>query len=325
MDHRLIRASHRLSESPIAIDEDGFHIEVYWFRAMMKQGEWYIKRHAHGTYEFHFCARGDCVVETDDDRFTLREGFFYLSRPGVYHTQYQGAEPEFIEYSLNCAIRKDASRKDASRGDASRDGAAGRTAGAAIDAVFNVFQTAPCVPVTDRFGALDLFNQALEEAERQALGCEWNLRCLIPQLLVAAARSIERDTAPLPPPAAPESDPGSRMARIEAFVRANLDRDIGPEDVARHVNLSARQVARVVAASKGYSTKKFITRSKLRRAKELLSGTDRPIKEIAASLGFSSEHYFNMVFKLHEGVPPGMFRTSTRGTPARDAGSGPAG
>jgi AraC-like DNA-binding protein len=48
---------------------------------------------------------------------------------------------------------------------------------------------------------------------------------------------------------------------------------------------------------------------KLKRAKELLTGSDMPIKELARHLGFSSEYYFSTVFKLHEGVPPGTFRT----------------
>ena len=37
------------------------------------------------------------------------------------------------------------------------------------------------------------------------------------------------------------------------------------------------------------------------------------IKEIAQRLGFSNEYYFNSVFKLHEGYPPGVFRESMKG------------
>jgi len=36
------------------------------------------------------------------------------------------------------------------------------------------------------------------------------------------------------------------------------------------------------------------------------------IKEIAERLGFSDEYYFSAVFKIHEGVPPGVFRTSMK-------------
>jgi AraC-like DNA-binding protein len=82
------------------------------------------------------------------------------------------------------------------------------------------------------------------------------------------------------------------------------------------MNLSEKQVGRIVAQAKGYPTQKFITRTKLKRAKQLLVASDKTIKEIAEELGFSNEYYFNSVFKLHEGYPPGVFRESMRGAKA---------
>jgi len=36
------------------------------------------------------------------------------------------------------------------------------------------------------------------------------------------------------------------------------------------------------------------------------------IKSIAEVLGFANEYYFNSVFRLHEGYPPGVFRESMK-------------
>jgi len=100
------------------------------------------------------------------------------------------------------------------------------------------------------------------------------------------------------------------MSMIEEYVLANIQKDMSPGDLAEYMNLSEKQISRIVMSHKGFPAKKYITRTKLNKAKELLATNDMPIKEIAASLGFSSEYYFNSVFKLHVGCPPGVFRTS---------------
>jgi AraC-like DNA-binding protein len=268
---------------------------VYWFRIMNKEGDWFIKRHAHSTYEFHFCARGSCIVDTDSGSFPIREGMFFLSAPGRYHSQRPAGTGEFIEYSLNCAIKE--------------TGLIGRAAGGDVGRIFALFTDTPCFPVPDRCGVIPLFNEALEEADKRPLGYEWVLQSIVPRILAAAARAIEEEQRAAGDAGSP-SAPSFRMVRIEEFVQSNLEKDIGPADIARFLNLSGKQVARIIMAHKGYPTKKYITRTKLRRAKELLVTGSRPIKEIAWQLGFSSEYYFSAVFKLHEGVPPGVFRSS---------------
>jgi AraC-like DNA-binding protein len=301
MDRRLIRASQRLSESRLTFSVEGYLIEVFWFRAMIKNGPWFIRRHAHGTYEFHFCARGECLVDTDDSSFHIREGFFYLRSPGVYHAQRPANPGEFVEYSLNCNIRR-----------LPEEGDPGRSLGRELEQVLAVFTGSPCFPVADRFGAVALFNQALEEAEQRRLGYEWTLHSLVPRILVAAARGIELEQAPARAKAAAPLEQDYRMARIEEYVRGHLREDLSPKDIAGYMNLSEKQISRIVFAHKGFPTKKFITRTKLEKAKELLASAGMPIKEIAAGLGFSSEYYFSAVFKLHVGAPPGVFRASMK-------------
>jgi AraC-like DNA-binding protein len=264
---------------------------------MNTEGEWFIRRHAHSTYEFHFCARGNCVVDTDTSSFPIREGYFYLSSPGCYHAQRPANTAEFIEYSLNCNIQK--------------SGASSLPIGNELEKVFAVFTNSPCFPVRDHFGILPLFNQALDEADQRNLGYEWTIRSIVPRILVSAARSIEEEqktSFSLRGGSSPE--PNYRMVQIEEYIQSNIEKEITPADIAGYMNLSDKQIARIVFAHKGYPTKKFITRTKLRRAKEFLVTSDLPIKEIARVLGFSSEYYFSTVFKLHEGIPPGVFRKS---------------
>lgn len=298
MDIGLIRASQRLSELDIRLRLGTYTITVYWFRAMMKEGEWFIRRHAHATYEFHFAAKGECAVDMDDCGFRAREGCFFLTAPGIYHEQRSAGSPEFIEYSLNCGI--------------SKTGAAQEPEDPAMAWIRSVFLRSRCTSIADGSKAIELFETALREADRRRPGYELAIRNIVVDLLLTVARALEPFSGADDRAEEETGRADSRMVRIEQFVADNVHRDLGPSDIAGFLNLSEKHVSRIVRAHKGYSTKKFITRTKLQRAKELLRTTDRPIKEIASDLGFSSEYYFNSVFKKHEGYPPGLFRTSMK-------------
>jgi AraC-like DNA-binding protein len=298
MDHGLIKASQRLSELELKVSIDGWSVEVYWFRAMIKERDWFIRRHMHGTFEFHFAAKGDCVLELDAGTYPVPEGCFYVTAPEVYHTQRRGASGEFVEYSLNCDL-KPLVPEAASLVDG-------------ISRLRSTFLLAPCVPRPDENGAIPLFEAALIEADARKPGYEIELRSLILRILVACARAIGPGEE-----ARGEEEDGEglegRMARITSFIEDNIHLRLSPADIAAHMNLGEKQVGRIVARHKGYSTQKFITRTKLKRAKQLLTSTDMTIKEIAEELGFSNEYYFNSVFRLHEGYPPGVFRESMQG------------
>ena len=54
----------------------------------------------------------------------------------------------------------------------------------------------------------------------------------------------------------------------------------------------------------------YIAYVRVDRAKQLLSDTDLPIREIAAQVGFLSSGVFIKTFKKELGITPGQYRTS---------------
>jgi hypothetical protein len=156
MDYGLIKASQRLSELELKVAIDGWSVEVYWFRAMIKERDWFIRRHTHGTFEFHFAAKGDCLLELDGGAFPVPEGSFYITAPDVYHSQLRGASEGFVEYSLNCDLKPLVPE------------AAGRLDG--IARLRSAFLRAPCEPRPDASGAIELFEAALREADSRLPG-----------------------------------------------------------------------------------------------------------------------------------------------------------
>ncbi len=133
MDHALIKASHHLSELDIRIPLFGHLVRVCWFRVMFKEGDWFIRRHAHATYEFHFSAQGECEVGHDGGSFSVGAGSFFLTGPDVHHSQRPAGTGELVEYSLNCEIESAPQ--------------AGTTTGSAeMTWLLSVLRHAPCAP-----------------------------------------------------------------------------------------------------------------------------------------------------------------------------------
>ena len=80
------------------------------------------------------------------------------------------------------------------------------------------------------------------------------------------------------------------------------------DDVASHVGLSRSCLTKRFHSEIGMSINDYITQAKIRDAKRLLRYSDRTYGEIAAVLAFSSQAYFQTVFKKVTGLTPGEYR-----------------
>ncbi|RYF69372.1 MAG: helix-turn-helix domain-containing protein, partial [Comamonadaceae bacterium] len=56
----------------------------------------------------------------------------------------------------------------------------------------------------------------------------------------------------------------------------------------------------------------YILLQRIKRAKELLAGTDSPIIDVAADEGFRTQGHFTGVFHRYTGFTPKAFRMSAR-------------
>ncbi len=295
MDSEKIQAaSRRLSELEIAINVDGSNVIVNWFRAMVKTGDWNIPRHSHTSFEFHFIAEGNCTVQTDSEVFVASRGDFYLTPPNVHHAQFRHLSDTFIEYSLDIEFHH------------GRESAYGE-----MSSVHQFLSDTPCHLFHDDQGIIPLFDRSLEEAYNRRPGYSIAINALFLEILVLATRAMGYGTSQSIGQSRNENG-HSRMDLIANFVHDNILDPISPADIASFMNLSEKQISRIVLASEGFSTKKYIIVSKIEEAKRLLLSTDMSISAISKVLSFSSPSYFVNVFTRNEGVSPGTFRASER-------------
>ena len=98
------------------------------------------------------------------------------------------------------------------------------------------------------------------------------------------------------------------VCRCMAYIQRHTNEMIGVEDVASQIGRSSTYLMRRFKAELGMSVGAYITRCKLEEACELLTYGDRSLAEISAYLGYSSQSYFQNVFKKQYGMTPMQYR-----------------
>lgn len=98
-----------------------------------------------------------------------------------------------------------------------------------------------------------------------------------------------------------------------AYIRDNLAKSFGVDEVARAIGVSRPTLDRIFAAELGTSVAQETLRQRIARAKVMLHETDASISEIAAALGFCHGPHLSNAFLRAVGTPPGKWRRSQEG------------
>lgn len=92
------------------------------------------------------------------------------------------------------------------------------------------------------------------------------------------------------------------------YIRSHVNEPINIEDVARQIHRSSSYVAKRFKEELGVNVGAYITRCKLEEAKSLLRVSTLSLSEISNYLCFSTQSYFQNLFKKKFGVTPTQYR-----------------
>lgn len=98
------------------------------------------------------------------------------------------------------------------------------------------------------------------------------------------------------------------LKRTLECLRSHLDQDFSLETLATDAKLSPYHFARQFKTSVGEAPYRYLMRLRVEQAKQLLKTTDKPIAEIALTIGYSSQAHFTTAFKKFTGITPARFR-----------------
>ncbi|MFE0020251.1 GlxA family transcriptional regulator [Amycolatopsis sp. NPDC059021] len=113
-----------------------------------------------------------------------------------------------------------------------------------------------------------------------------------------------------PPPAADELD------GLLTWAGARLGTPLSVGDLAAHLNVSPRTLARRFACRLGTSPGAWLLSRRVAEARALLENTDLPVDAIAARVGLTSAVNLRRRFHTLVGTTPGAYRRAFRGSAA---------
>lgn len=99
-----------------------------------------------------------------------------------------------------------------------------------------------------------------------------------------------------------------QIGRALALVHAEPETAWTVERLAESAHMSRSAFSERFSTLLGVGPMHFVTRLRMHRASELLRREPTTIAELAARLGYESEHAFARAFKRHMGIPPGAAR-----------------
>ncbi len=100
------------------------------------------------------------------------------------------------------------------------------------------------------------------------------------------------------------------IATATRHMQRHMGESLALPEVAAHVGLSYVQFSRRFRAALGVTPFEYLAAIRMKKAKQLLTDTELPLRVIAAECGFASEYYFSNFFKKHCDMSPSAFRTS---------------
>ena len=97
--------------------------------------------------------------------------------------------------------------------------------------------------------------------------------------------------------------------QVRQALAAHPERAHSAEALAELLHVSARTLHRQLK-EEGASLQQLKDEVRLERAKDLLYRTDKPVKQVAAAVGFRNEKSFGRAFRAWTGVAPAQFRAA---------------
>lgn len=106
------------------------------------------------------------------------------------------------------------------------------------------------------------------------------------------------------------AQPNSLATVVQTYVMAHLAESLSVERLAEIAGMSARNFARLFVKELGVTPAEFVQRARIDAARNLLEGSELPLKTVAYQCGFGSAARMRLVFAQRFGLTPHQYRDS---------------
>ena len=103
--------------------------------------------------------------------------------------------------------------------------------------------------------------------------------------------------------------------RINRVIMSHIYEKITPTDISNILGMNCSYLCRHFKQQTGKTISAYVNEIKINEAKSLLESTELSIVDISERLGYSSQNYFQTIFKEVSGMTPWAYRNAPGAPP----------
>jgi AraC family transcriptional activator of pobA len=154
------------------------------------------------------------------------------------------------------------------------------------------------------------FDFLIEQLKSEVSGNEnQNYELLIPNLKVFLGNASRiKSRSQIEKPQFLDTKTPFLLKNLKSEIEINFKEKHSASDYADLLNISSNALAKLVKSHYSKTLTELITERIIIEAKRELYMTNKPVKEIAWSLGYTDEFYFSRLFKTNTDISPQLYR-----------------
>lgn len=251
------------------------------------------EKHNHSSYEVHFILKGKGSLYVDGKVFEITPNEYYIIGPGIYHMFRQDPENPISKFQIKFDYTVLKSEDDFFPRREVQD-------------IISVLSDLSYFFSEDKYYNISLIYEIHRELEMQPIGYYAKIQCLFSQIIINLLRTISPySKKQYNIPQKPKDEQRSNV--IENFFD-DYWRNLVSDELASLLNLSNRQLNRVIKVLYNTTFKQKLLDTRMEVAKDLLKSTRFSIESIAEKVGYISQGSFYTIFKRKIGLTPEAYR-----------------
>lgn len=260
-------------------------------KSFFEQKQLPVVLHNHAAYEVHIIKHGKFLFHIDNREIVLSSGNCCIVGPNVYHSKGNILEEGSCRYIFKFEYSYNKPEESE------------------IIECINIINKIYILENTTK--EIGLVEEIISEFEGKQIGYFTNINNLFSQLILTILRNISGNKKSSSESKIKSVDENRAIA-IDGFFAFNYMNNIHASDLAEFLNLSVRQLGRVMIKYYGLTFTQKLAQMRIFVAKDMLMNDKMTVSRIAETVGYNSTKYFSQAFKELVGMTPIEFKKTNR-------------